>query len=409
MGVKKSRLDKIETSVVVTVAFVVLFFLTSIGITLVAPRFVDHTWLTPTSSYMQQMYEVVDPNLYISNSATGTYELQYTYRLEEGKSLLAFIETERLRFIAEPALEKYITRFGDKETKLTTRLLLTRRSNDETTLKNLQETFDQKHPEWRQTGPLRPDYEVFEVYDPGVQEAFVFSDIDGGLEDYIDQNFRLVDEAKEPWHTAKGVIFVKNPKEYRVTSIHTPFGVGFRYAEQGRAVSTLEELTSLGFASRKELIQEGEHLYAIEGCWYCHTDQTRTLVQDVVLNGSDSYPAPPSSASEYIYQNVTFPGTKRNGPDLSRTGVKRPGRDWHKSHFWSPKTVSKGSIMPAFFHFFDHDPRGTAKAKPGVPNRKFEAMYQYLMTKGTRITPPTEAWWLGKDPIHTKELIEGKR
>ena len=60
------------------------------------------------------------------------------------------------------------------------------------------------------------------------------------------------------------------------------------------------------FRSRAELISLGEHIYAIEGCWYCHTDQTRTLVQDVVLNGSDSYPAPPSSASEYIYQKSTF-------------------------------------------------------------------------------------------------------
>jgi len=25
------------------------------------------------------------------------------------------------------------------------------------------------------------------------------------------------------------------------------------------------------------------------------------------------------------------------------------------------------------------------------------------MTKGTRITPPTQAWWLGLDPINTKE------
>ena len=31
------------------------------------------------------------------------------------------------------------------------------------------------------------------------------------------------------------------------------------------------------------------------------------------------------------------------------------------------------------------------------------------MTKGTRITPPTQAWWLGKDPIQTLEIIEGKK
>jgi cytochrome c oxidase cbb3-type subunit II len=132
-------------------------------------------------------------------------------------------------------------------------------------------------------------------------------------------------------------------------------------------------------------------------------------VQDLVLNGSADYPAPPSSASEYIYQEITFPGTRRIGPDLSRVAVKRPSRDWHKGHFWAPKTASKGSLMPAFQHFFDADPRGVSKTGVGLPNAKFEAMYQYLMTKGTRITPPTQAWWLGKDPIDTKTIIERKR
>ena len=66
----------------------------------------------------------------------------------------------------------------------------------------------------------------------------------------------------------------------------------------------------------------GEHIFSIEGCWYCHTDQTRTLVQDLSLNGSDSKSGPqPRRRSEYIYQQITFPGTKRNGPDLSRVGV----------------------------------------------------------------------------------------
>lgn len=65
--------------------------------------------------------------------------------------------------------------------------------------------------------------------------------------------------------------------------------------------------------------------------------------------------------------------------------------------------------MPSFRHFFDNDPRGTAGNPHGIPNYQFEAIFQYLMTKGTRITPPTEAWWLGKDPVKTLEIIEGKK
>lgn len=66
--------------------------------------------------------------------------------------------------------------------------------------------------------------------------------------------------------------------------------------------------------------------------------------------------------------------------------------------------------MPSFRHFFDFDPRGTSPQHTiGVPNYKFEAIYQYLMTKGTRITAPSEGWWIGKDPVNTIEIIEGRR
>ena len=216
---------------------------------------------------------------------------------------------------------------------------------------------------------------------------------------------------KQPYHQDYGVVYVQNPREFRYSTFHYGQDEHWRYDPMGRPIRNLEELKQplFGFFSRQELISYGEHIFAIEGCWYCHTDQTRTLIQDVVINGSDSFPAPPSSANEYIYQKITFPGTRRIGPDLSRVGVKRPSRDWHKSHFWAPKTASVGSIMPAFQHFFDNDPRGTGKSAMGIPNHQFEAIYQYLMTKGTRITPPTQAWWLGKDPIQTKEIIEGQR
>lgn len=184
----------------------------------------------------------------------------------------------------------------------------------------------------------------------------------------------------------------------------------WRYDAQGSSVKDLEQLRSpeMGFYSRQELIALGEHLYAIEGCWYCHSDQTRTLIQDTVLNGSSEFPAPPSSANEYIYQKISFLSTRRIGPDLSRVGIKRPSRDWHKAHFWAPKTASVGSIMPAFRHFFDNDPRGTRVGAIGIPNWRFEAIYQYLMTKGTRLTPPNAAWWEGKDPVQTLEIIEGR-
>ncbi len=412
--------DKIELSAVVTIIGIILLFSTAVTVTLIAPRYTEYTWTQPSSYYQVQMYEIADPHLYVSSVATGAPQLQFVNHLKQDFSLLAFIESYETRIIAPPELEHFITKYGDSTTKLTSNLMLLRKPSPnyssgsfnawdaaEAKRKELQTQWEK---EKQQTSKI--DYTILELYRPSGTEAFTVAEGDGVMENFIDKNFQILDDSvKQPFHANPGVIFFRNPQEYRVSPFKLDDTIGWRYDPQGEPVKDVQQLTSesLGFRSRKELIRLGEHIFAIEGCWYCHTDQTRTLVQDVVLNGSESFPTPPSSPNEYIYQKVTFPGTRRIGPDLSRVGIKRPGRDWHRAHFWSPKTASAGTIMPAFRHFFDNDPRGTAKSNVGIPNYKFEAMYQYLMTKGTRITPPTQAWWLGKDPVQTLEIIEGRK
>lgn len=411
----------LDKSALMTLIGIILLFSMSVFVVLIAPRYVDPTWTSPSSSYQVQMYEVADPNLYISSSVSGGSTLQFVYHLKDNYTLLVFHENENTRIVAPPELEKFVTRQNDPELKLTSHLLLLRKPQSSEAFdavaaadkvrKDAQADWEKKNPKWKEEGKSKPDFELLELFAPGGTEAFAAAPSDGQLENWIDSNYQIIDEAaQQPHHEDNGVIFVNNPQEYRLSSFVFNDIEGWRYDPNGETLKNLQELKDhpLGFRSRAELISLGEHIYAIEGCWYCHTDQTRTLVQDVVLNGSDSYPAPPSSANEYIYQKITFPGTRRIGPDISRVGIKRPSRDWHKGHFWSPKTASQGSIMPAFRHFFDADPRGTGKNTTGLPNYKFEAIFQYLMTKGTRITPPTQAWWLGKDPVRTKEIIEGR-
>lgn len=412
-------IHSIDKSALWTILGIIVLFSTSIFTVLIAPRYVDPSWTQPTSPYQVQMYEVADPYLYISSAASGGPDLQFVRHLVEDFSLLAFKETESQRIIAPDSLEKYVTKLGEKVLKLSSKVLLLREPEGDILekasqlKKQLQDKWEKENPQWQNKGLSKPDYEILELYDPGLKEAFSITLTESFLENWVDRDFVIVEEDKKlPYLTGSGVIYIHNPKEYRVMSFKTGGRDGWKYDPNGQPVNDLKQLTGpgLGFRSRKELIALGEHIYAIEGCWYCHTDQTRTLIQDVVLNGSDSFPAPPSSANEYIYQKITFGGTRRIGPDLSRVGIKRPSRDWHKAHFWAPKTASRGSIMPAFRHFFDFDPRGTRKqTEIGIPNYHFEAIYQYLMTKGTRITPPNQAWWLGKDPVQTKEIIEGKR
>lgn len=415
---KDGYFNKVEASAVLTIIGVVLLFSTSIMAILIAPNFVDSTWTTASSPYQVQMYEVEDPNIYISSASSGGADLQYVHHLKQSYTLLVFKESDNMRILAPEELDKYITRAADAKLKLTSRLLLLRTPEKEMAEKaakmqiDLQQARKEAHPEEGKANIGKIRYQILELYDPKKTEAFSYNPSEGFLQNWVDKDFIILDdEVKQPYHSEYGVVYVQNPQEYRIKLVKIGPEERWVFDPKGQAVSNVSELLSKGrgFHSRKELIEFGEHIYAIEGCWYCHTEQTRTLIQDVVLNGSDSFPAPPSSANEYIYQKITFPGTRRIGPDLSRTGVKRPSRDWHMSHFWDPKTASAGSIMPSFRHFFDFDPRGTRGNKMGIPNYQFEAIYQYLMTKGTRITPPTQAWWLGLDPIQTKEIIEGQR
>lgn len=412
----------IDSSAGLTALGVVLMFSMAVGITLVAPRFVDKSWTEPASEYQVQMYEVSDPYLYISPVASGSEELQFVQHVKSGYSLLAFRESDIVRIIAPPALEKYITKSGDKNLKLTSRLLLLKEPENTEAFKGeeiadslraqLQQDWERQNPNWKDKKLQLPRYKILELYEHSEKEAFITTLVDEITQNWVDENFEIFEGNSEvPYHHHSGVVYTNNPQEYRIEFYRFSGREGWRYSPEGKSVASLAELKGkdLGFLSRKELIERGETLYAQEGCWYCHTDQTRTLVQDTVLNGSESFPAPPSTANEYIYQRVTFPGTRRIGPDISRVGIKRPHRDWHKSHFWSPKTASPGSIMPSFRHFFDFDPRGTSKSEVGVPNYKFEAIYQYLMTKGTRITPPNKSWWTGRDPVDTLSIIEGKK
>ncbi|MEX1012594.1 MAG: cbb3-type cytochrome c oxidase subunit II [Waddliaceae bacterium] len=411
---KEHGIPKVERSAVYTFIGIVILFSSAVIVTLFAPNFMDSSWIEPTSPYQVQMYEVSDPNTYLSRFGSESTEIQAVYHLQKGISLLAFNESETTRIIAKGPLEKYITRFGDPEMKLTSRLLMLRKpsSNPREEVEKFQEQWRQNHPDWESQGLIPPGYNILELYEPETEDAFALAATESITENWVDENYVILDEEEgQKWHSDPGVIYINNPVEYRIREYAISERNLWQYDPEGRPIASLQELKSapFKFLSRKELIRMGERIYAAEGCWYCHTDQTRTLVQDVVLNGSESYPAPPSSANEFIYDQVTFPGTRRIGVDLSRVGAKKPGRDWHISHFWSPQTASKGSIMPAFHHFFDDDPRGKAAIREGVPNLQFEAVYQYLMTKGTRITSPNQAWWIGKDPVQTKKIIEGKK
>ncbi|MCC7138805.1 MAG: cbb3-type cytochrome c oxidase subunit II [Planctomycetes bacterium] len=125
-----------------------------------------------------------------------------------------------------------------------------------------------------------------------------------------------------------------------------------------------------GLRPLTEQEQRGRDIYKREGCWYCHTQQVRTLEADVKRFGWRGVDAPISTPGEYVNDSPHLLGTRRIGPDLSRVGGKYD-RSWHLTHFRNPRDLVPGSIMPPFPWLTDRD-----------GGKEFEDLLAYIQTLG---------------------------
>ena len=112
----------------------------------------------------------------------------------------------------------------------------------------------------------------------------------------------------------------------------------------------------------------GRAIYVREGCWYCHTQQTRTLLADTKRSGWRGVDAPISTPDEFVYDSPHMFGTKRTGPDLSRVGGKYDTQ-WHRTHFRNPRDLVPGSVMPPFPWIAGNE-------------EEFQSLVAYLQTLG---------------------------
>lgn len=90
----------------------------------------------------------------------------------------------------------------------------------------------------------------------------------------------------------------------------------------------------------------GRDVYIREGCYTCHSQTVRPMSHEVLRYGK------PSEAAEFVYDHPFQWGSKRTGPDLARLGGKYPHM-WHYKHFYDPREVTAGSIMPRYPWLFD--------------------------------------------------------
>ena len=122
----------------------------------------------------------------------------------------------------------------------------------------------------------------------------------------------------------------------------------------GSAIEIIPSLLSDKYVVRISAIKPysplellGRDLYIREGCYLCHSQTVRPMVHEVLRYGKAS------DAAEFVYDHPFQWGSKRTGPDLARVGGKYPDM-WHYRHFYEPREVTAGSIMPRYTWLFDN-------------------------------------------------------
>ena len=152
---------------------------------------------------------------------------------------------------------------------------------------------------------------------------------------------------------------------------------------------------------------EGRDLYIREGCVGCHSQSVRPFRSEVERYG------PQSKAGEYVYDHPFLWGSKRTGPDLLRVGGKY-NDNWHFNHFWSPQSISTGSIMPSYKWLYDNkaldisniETKLKAMRELGVPYTDYEIEHakQLIQIQSQRIEDN-----LHSDPDFVKSYDNSKK
>jgi cytochrome c oxidase cbb3-type subunit 2 len=125
----------------------------------------------------------------------------------------------------------------------------------------------------------------------------------------------------------------------------------------------------------------GRATYASMGCVYCHSQQPR--VAALGPDGVRGWGRPPIPA-DYVYDYPQLLGVSRTGPDLFNIGARQPSADWNLAHLYQPRSVTPGSVMPAYPFLFK------VVAQPG-PNDKVVSLPPQFAPAGGRVVATQEA------------------
>jgi len=190
-----------------------------------------------------------------------------------------------------------------------------------------------------------------------------------------------------------------------LTYLFTWFGlVVFPWLEIGHLAPIQEEgSTDITPWDASGAAHQGEHIYAVNGCVYCHTQQVRhpSSGADLVRgwgtakddDGKDvtrrTFPR------DYIWQGQVFLGNSRSGADLSNVAERFPTATSLYRELYDPYVLNPHSSMPEYRFLFTErkisgQPSDDALALTGadappagyeiVPSAEAKSLVAYLLS-----------------------------
>jgi len=144
---------------------------------------------------------------------------------------------------------------------------------------------------------------------------------------------------------------------------------------------------------RSGMVERGRHVYAANGCAYCHSVWIRPEYAANDLERDRDYAAKVpwgvrrSAPRDYIFDRPVLLGKERMGPDLANMGKAAPSEEepapgasqtpapspaklgqqpytaaWHHRHLYSPRSFNIDSNMPAYRFLYQRRPVGSERS-----------------------------------------------
>jgi cytochrome c oxidase cbb3-type subunit II len=154
--------------------------------------------------------------------------------------------------------------------------------------------------------------------------------------------------------------------------------------------SVTNELTPPGVPG---VAQQGSHVFAANGCVYCHSQFARDKIEGGDIDRQ--WAKRRTVARDYMNDRQVFLGVSRLGPDLTNVGVRQKDAQRYYRLLYDPQTTNPASIMPSYRWLFREQKivgqpannalklEGADQPKPGyeiVPTAEGESLVAYLLS-----------------------------